>query len=353
MTFLGGGFGRKSVPDYVVEAALLAKQLRVPVRVQWTREDDLRHDYYHAPSVQLLTAGLDASNKLVGWRHRCSYPSIGWTFDGKSDRPGDGELGLGVLDLPLAIPNVLVEACEAPANVRIGWLRSVANIQQAFAVQSFIAELAHELKRDPKDVLLEVLGDSKDPITIASQGVAKLSNYGTPLEKHPISRDRFRGVIEAVTKAARWSERGAQKDRGFGLAVHRSFLSYIAVVAAVIKDANGKLRLDEVWLAADCGTVINTERVRSQLEGAVIFGQSIAFHSEITMRKGAVVQGNFHEHKLARIPEAPRAVHIELIRNTLPPGGVGEPGVPPVAPAITNAVFALTGTRHRVLPMRG
>jgi isoquinoline 1-oxidoreductase beta subunit len=318
--------------------------------VQWTREDDLRHDYYHSPSVQALAAGLDAGSKVVAWRHRVAYPSIAWIFDGKQDRASDFELDLGVFDLPLAIPNVRVESCAAPAHVRIGWLRSVANIQQAFAVQSFIAELAHLLNRDPKDMLLEVLGDSKDPITEKHLGLAKVGNYGAPLDKHPISRERFRGVIDAVTKAADWTK-SRSSGRALGLAVHRSFLSYVAVVASVSKSARG-VQVDEAWIAADCGTVINTDRVRAQLEGAFIFGQTIAFHGEITMKAGAVVQGNFHEHKLARLPEAPRAIHIELIRSTAPPGGVGEPGVPPVAPAIANAVFALTGTRHRSLPMR-
>ncbi len=347
VTFLGGGFGRKSVGDYAIEAALLAKQVGKPVRVQWSREDDLRHDLYHAPSVQGLAAGLDAKGKITAWRHRVAYPAIPSLFDGKTDRASDGEMGLGVTDLPISVPNVRAESGPAPAHVRIGWLRSVANIQQAFAIGSFVDEIAHATRRDPKALWLELLAESKDPVTTQSLGVDKLRNYGAPLDKHPISRDRYRTVIEAVTRAASWSDRSG---RALGFAVHRSFLSYIGVIVEMSKGARGELRVDEAWIAADCGLVVNPDRVRSQLEGALIFGQSIAFHNAITMKRGAVEQTNFRDYPLVRMPEVPRAIHVELLPSKAPPGGVGEPGVPPVAPAIANAVFALTGKRIRVLP---
>lgn len=344
VTFLGGGFGRKSIPDFAIEAALLAREAKAPVRVQWTREDDLRHGYFHAPSVQALAAGLDTAGKVTAWRHRIAYPPIASTFLPTAQRPA-GELGHGVLDLPLAIPNVRVETGPAPAHVRIGWLRSVGNIQQAFAVQSFIAEIAHAAKRDHRDVLVEILGDPKTVVTPQYLGVDRVSNYGTPLDKHPISIARFHRVIEAATKAAGWGK------PGLGLAVHRSFLSYIAVVVRAIKGPRDEVKIDEAWIAADCGTVINADRVRAQLEGGFIFGQTIAMHGAITMKRGAVEQTNFRDYPLVRIGAAPRKIHIELIANDAAPGGVGEPGVPPVAPAIANAVFALTGTRTRNLPM--
>jgi isoquinoline 1-oxidoreductase beta subunit len=349
VTFLGGGFGRKSIPDYVVEAALLARAAGAPVRVQWTREDEIRHGYYHTHSAQALAAGLDAGGNLVAWRHRLAYPSISATFaDGKT-HPSTGELGQGVLDLPLAIPHVVVQTGAAPQHVRIGWMRSVNNVQQAFAVQSFIDELATATRRDPRDMLLAVLGPKRS-VTPEEQGVEKLGNYGAPLAKHPIDVARFHRVIDRVTHAAGW-DAARKAGRPLGLAVHRSFLSYIAVVAQVGKGPRGELRVEQAWIAADAGTIVNADRVRAQLEGAFLFGMTSALHGAITVKRGAVEQSNFRDYPLSRIGEAPRRIHVELIPGEGPPGGIGEPGVPPVAPAILNAWFALTGTRIRTLPV--
>jgi isoquinoline 1-oxidoreductase beta subunit len=350
VTFLGGGFGRKSKPDYVTEAALLSREVGAPVRVQWTRDDEIRHGYYHAVSTQRLEAGLDAQGKVTAWRHRIASPSIGSTYNKDAKRLSLGELSQGILDLPLAIPAVRVETCEAQAHVRIGWLRSVYNINHAFAVQSFIAELAAAAQRDPRDMLLEVIGPARH-LTAAENGVDKLPNYGAALDEQPINTGRLRHVIEKVTANAGW-DAPRQPGRALGLAAHRSFLTYTAVVAAVSLDPQGLPRVDEAWVAADAGTVVNPDRVRAQLEGAVVFGITAAMHGAITMRHGAVEQTNFRDYPLARIGEAPRAIHVELIESMAPPGGVGEPGVPPVAPAIANAVFALTGKRVRELPLR-
>ena len=349
VTFLGGGFGRKSIPDYVVEAALLAKAAQAPVRVQWTRDDEIRHAYFHTHSAQALAAGLDAAGGVQAWRHRIAYPSISATFDASVVRPSAGELGQGVLDLPLAVPHVSVQTGVAPQHVRIGWMRSVNNIQQAFAVQSFIDELATATRRDPRDMVLAVLG-AKRSVTTAELGVEKLRNYGASLTQHPIEIARYHRVIDRVTQAAGW-DAARKAGRPFGLAVHRSFLSYIAVVAQVAKGARGELRVEEVWVAADCGTIVNADRVRAQLEGAVMFGMTVALHGAITVKRGAVEQQNFRDYPLVRIGEAPRRIHIDLVPSDGPPGGVGEPGVPPVAPAILNAAFALTGERIRTLPM--
>ena len=349
VTFLGGGFGRKSKADFVSEAALLARAAGVPVRVQWTREDDIRHDYFNTVSAQKLSAGLDAAGKLVAWRHRTAFPPIDTTFT-DAERPSADDLQQGVLDLALAVPHVAAEACKASAHVRIGWLRSVYNIFHAFAIGSFIDEIAAARGADPRDVLLEVIGPPR-MASLAELGIEKLPNYGQSLDKHPVDASRLRNVIERVTALSRWSER-KQDGRALGLAAHRSFLSYAAVVAAVSKDAAGKLVVDEVWLVIDAGIVISPDRVRSQMEGAVIFGMSIALHNDITLRDGAVEQSNFHDFRLVRMAEAPREIHVEIVESDRPPGGVGEPGVPPVAPAIANAVFALTGQRLRDLPLK-
>ncbi|HEY0478993.1 MAG TPA: molybdopterin cofactor-binding domain-containing protein [Kofleriaceae bacterium] len=349
VTFLGGGFGRKSIPDYAIEAALLAKATGVPVRVQWSREDEIRHGYYHTHSAQSLAAGLDAGGNVVAWRQRMAFPSISATFAPDKAHPSLGELSQGIIDLPLAIPNVLFQTGAAPQHIRIGWMRSVNNVQHAFAVQSFIAELAAATRRDPRDMLLAVLGP-KRALTAEDQGVEKLTNYGAPLTKHPIDVGRFHRVIDRVTQAAGW-DTAQRSGRALGLAVHRSFLSYIAVVAQVGKGPRGEPRVEEAWIAADAGTIVNADRVRAQLEGAFVFGMTTALHAAITVKRGAVEQSNFRDYPLTRIGEAPRRIHIDLVPSDGPPGGIGEPGVPPVAPAILNAVFALTGERVRTLPL--
>lgn len=348
VTFLGGGFGRKSKADFVSEAVFLARAAGAPVRVQWTREDDVRHDYYHAVSAQRLTAGLDAEGKVIAWRHRTAFPPIPSTFSDTST-PSSMELTLGATDLPLAAPNVRVEACDAKARVRIGWLRSVCNIFHAFAVGSFIDEIAHARGKDTRDVLLEVVGPPR-VASLKELGIGKIENYGASLDKHPIDTGRLHRVVDRVTELSKWSSRKAD-GRSLGLYAHRSFLTYVAVVASVVRDARGKIRVDEAWIVADAGTIINMDRVRAQLEGAVVFGMSIALHGAITLKGGAVEQSNFRDYRVARIGEVPQGIHVEVMPSTAPPGGVGEPGVPPVAPAIANAVFALTGQRVRELPL--
>ncbi|WP_224250110.1 xanthine dehydrogenase family protein molybdopterin-binding subunit [Hyalangium gracile] len=348
VTFLGGGFGRKSKADFVSEAAWLAREVGVPVRVQWTREDDVQHDFYHSVSAQRLSAGLDAQGKVVAWRHRTAFPSIGTLF-GAPGKPGAGDLQQGVLDLALSVPNVRAEACDATAYTRIGWLRSVYNIFHAFSVNSFIDELAHARAEDPRDVRLELIGPPR-VATLKELGIEKLPNYGMSVEQHPVDAGRLRRVVERVTELSRWSDR--KKDgRALGLAAHRSFLSYVAVVASVVRNKSGKISVDEAWVVVDAGTVINPDRVRSQMEGSVVFGMSIAFHGAITMKGGVTQQSNFRDFKLVRIGDAPRKIHVDIIQSDGPPGGIGEPGVPPVAPAIANAIFALTGKRYRELPL--
>lgn len=349
VTFLGGGFGRKSKADFCSEAALLARELGAPVRVQWTREDDFHHDYVNAVCTNRMTAGLDGSGKIVAWRHRTAFPPIGTTF-GAPPRPTLGDLQQGALDLALDVPHVSVEACEAPAHTRIGWLRSVYNIFQAFSIGSFLDEIALVRRVDPRELWLETLGPPRHA-SLTELGVPELRNYGQSLEKYPVDVGRLRHVIERVTQLSSWTEQ-RRAGRALGLAAHRSFLSYAAVVASVVQKPGGKIAVDEVWLSFDGGTLVNPDRVRSQMEGAVIFGMSLALYGGITMKDGAIEQANFRGGgRLVRMGETPRRLHIDLVRSTAAPGGVGEPGVPPVAPAIANAVFALTKTRIRSLPL--
>jgi isoquinoline 1-oxidoreductase beta subunit len=349
VTFLGGGFGRKSKADFCSEAAFLSRRLGGPIRVQFTREDDVRHDYVNAVSANRLTAGLDANGRVVAWRHRTAFPSISSTFGGKAT-PGNDDLQQGVLDLALAVPNVTAEIGEAEAHTRIGWLRSVYNIFQGFAIGSFVDEIANAKGADPRDVWLEIIGPPRK-MSLSDLGIERLPNYGQPLDQHPVDAGRLRNVIERVTRAAGWDQR-RQRGRALGLAAHRSFLSYTAVVASVVKRPNGTVGVEDVWMSFDAGTIVNSDRVRAQLEGAVIFGMSLAMYGGITMKRGAIQQDNFRGGgRIVRINEAPRRTSLDLVESTAAPGGVGEPGVPPVAPAIANAIFALMGTRIRELPL--
>jgi isoquinoline 1-oxidoreductase beta subunit len=347
VTLLGGGFGRKSKSDFIAEAAFLARETGAPVRVQWTREDDVQHGYYNAASAQRLCAALDDRGTVTAWQHRTAFTPIGNTLKGNVDTPSLNDLQQGVLDLALAAPNVRAEACKAVPQVRVGWYRSVYNIFHAFAIGSFIDELAHARGADPRDTWLEVIGPAKHH-SLAELGVSKLANYGDSLERHPVDSGRLRHVIERATTLARWDDR---KGRALGLAAHRSFLSYVAVVLSVVPDRARKLRLDEAFIVMDAGTIVNRDRVRAQLEGSIVMGISNALYGGITMTRGITDQSNYRDARVARIGDVPRQIQTEIIESSAPPSGVGEPGVPPVAAALANAIFALTGQRLRELPL--
>ncbi len=345
---LGGAFGRKSKADFTNEAAYLARATGVPVRVQWTREDDVRHDYYNTVALLHLKAGFDERGKLLAWLHRSAFPPIDWTFKGK-ELADNNDLQQGVLDFAVNAPNVRAEACSAKGQVRIGWYRSVYNIFQAFAIGSFMDEIASARGMDPRDNWLDVIGPARK-MSLEDLGVDELVNYGESLERHPVDAGRLRGVIERVTAASRFSSQ-RKAGRALGLAAHRSFVAYTAVVVSVVPDERNKIRVDEAWISMDSGLVVNQERVRAQMAGAVIMGISNALFGGITIKNGATEQSNFHDMRIVRMNEAPRHVHVDLVPSREAPCGVGEPGVPPVAPAVANAVFALTGRRIRELPL--
>ena len=350
VTLLGGGFGRKSKCDYALEAALLSRKLGAPVRVQWTREDDVRHDFLHTVSAERIEAGLDAGGKVVAWRHRSAAPSIGSTFKADTLHPLPFELGMGLVDLPFDVPNVRAETAEAAAHTRIGWFRSVSNIPHAFAVQSMVGEIAARTGRDPKDLLLELIGPAR--IVDLGGSVKDLWNYGEPFSSYPIDAGRLRRVVELVADKGEWG-RKLPPGHGIGIAAHRSFASYIATVVEVAVDAKGQLTIPRVDTAVDCGVVVNPERIASQMEGAAIMGLSLAKHGAITFKDGRVQQANYDDYPVVRIDEAPTVTntHITPSNWAVAPGGVGEPGVPPFAPALCNAIFAATGKRIRALPI--
>ena len=347
VTLLGGGFGRKSKPDYVAEAAVLSKKLARPVKVVWTREDDIKFDYYNAVASMYLKATLGTNGKPTAWLQRSVFPPIPSIFDVNAVYGDPAHLQQGWTDIPYDLPNLRVENGPAKAHVRIGWLRSVANIYHGFAIQCFTDELAHAAGRDPLDYLLDLIGN---PRTIDFSGV-EYPNYNASMEAYPWETGRLRHVTELVAEKSGWGKHKHGKGTGVGIAAHKSFLTYVATVVEVEVNDQGEVRIPRVDVALDAGLVVNPEATRAQFEGAAVFGTSVARTGEITATNGAIDQSNFQDYPVARINEVPAQTNVYIVDSDGPPAGVGEPGVPPFIAAFCNAIFAATGKRVRDLPI--
>lgn len=334
VTLLGGGFGRKSKSDFVVEAVALSKELNAPVQVVWSREDDIQHSYYHAQSAQYLKASLTQDGTVSGWLHRAAFPSITSSFKPFSDYAAGFELGMGFTNSPYEISNMQIENSKAESHVRIGWLRSVDNIISGFGVNSFVDELAFATKKDPINMHLELLG--KDRVVEGRSS-------------HPYNSSRMKNVLQEVKNISGWGKK-LPKNHGVGVAIHYSFYSYVAVVAEVSVKEN-QLKIEQVYIVLDCGMYVNEDAVINQMEGAIIFGTSIALFGKVTAKDGAIEQYNFHDYQMTRMKHAPK-IHVKIVASKEHPTGVGEPGVPPIAPAICNAVFDATQKRVRDLPLK-
>jgi len=326
-TLLGGGFGRRSPLDshVVREAVQISKTVKVPVKVVWTREDDMRGGYYRPRAYHTVSAGLDGNGKPVAWQQRivCQSIFVGTPFEPAVVKNGVEETAVeGAADLPYDIPNLLVEWHQAPDGVPVFILRSVGHSHTAFVVETFVDELAHAAGKDPFEFRRGLLG------------------------KHP----RHKRVLEFVAEKAGWGK-AMSNGRGRGLAVHESFGSYVAQVAEVSISKDRGLRVHRVVCAVDCGPVVNPDIVRAQMEGGIVFGLTAALYGEITFEKGRVRQGNFHDYPMLRMHEMPQ-IEVHIVPSEDKMGGAGEVGVPPVAPAVANAVFALTSKRIRRLPIR-
>jgi isoquinoline 1-oxidoreductase beta subunit len=344
VTLLGGGFGRKSKPDQVAEAAVLSKRLGKPVKVVWKREDDIQFDFFHSTAAMYMKAAVGVDGKPTAWLQRTVYPPIGSTFDVNA-KYALSEMSLGWNNLPFDIPNHRAENGPADAHVRIGWLRSVANVYHSFAIHSFADELANAAKKDSVEYLLELIGRPRI--------VPLEARPDQPDEQklYPLDTARLRRVVEMVAEKSDWAKRRSGKGHGFGIAAHRSFLTFVATVVEVEVDGDGQVKIPNVWTAVDAGTVVAPDNVRNQFEGAANFGASLALMSEITVSNGVVNQSNFNDYELVRMDSGPKHTSVYIVESEALPAGVGEPGVPPFAPAFYNAIYAATGKRIREMPL--
>ncbi len=332
VTLLGGGFGRKSKSDFIVEAAIISKAINAPAQVVWSREDDIKHGYYHTVSAQYMKASIDKNGKVTGWLHRFALPSITSTFSPGVDYAAGFEIS-SASNIPFNIDNVKIEVGKAPAHVRIGWLRSVINIPHGFSINVFADELAVANNKDPLEFRLDLIGEDR---------------IVNPDENIPFKTQRLKNVLQLAAKNANWGK-DLPEGHAQGLAVHYSFNSYVASVVEV-SVIDGKLKVLQVHTVIDCGLVVNKNTVIAQMEGSAIFGMSLAFYGKITAKDGAIEQGNYHDYKMIRMHEAPK-INVEIVESTENPTGVGEPGVPVIAPAIVNAIYKATGKRYYNLPL--
>ncbi len=325
-TFLGGGFGRRATPrsDFIREAVEIAKVVKAPVKVMSTREDDIKGGFYRPMWHDRIAAGLDAGGKPVAWTHTIVGQSIlaGTPFESMVKGGIDDASVEGAADLAYAVPNLYVDLHSPRPGVPVLWWRSVGHSHTAFVVESFIDELAHAAGKDPFEYRRALLG----------------------------SQPRHRGVLELAAAKAGWGK-PLPAGRARGIAVHASFGSFVAQVAEVSMSPRGQVKVHRVVAAVDCGQYVNPDTIAAQIEGGVAFGLSAALHGQITLKGGRVVQSNFHDYEVLRLNEMPE-VEVHIQPSGEKPGGVGEPGVPPVAPAVANAIFALTGSRVRRLPIR-
>jgi isoquinoline 1-oxidoreductase beta subunit len=324
--FLGGGFGRRACPgsDFVIEATQVAKAVMQPVKVIRSREDDMRAGYYRPMWYDRIAACLDEKGMPLAWHHRIVGQSIiaGTSFEAAMVKDGIDDTSVeGAANTPYDIPNLQVELHSPKNAVPVLWWRSVGHSHTAFVMESFLDELAHAAGMDPYQYRRRLLA------------------------RHP----RTLKVLETAAKKAGWGK-PLPKGRGRGIAVHESFGSFIAQVAEVSLDNKGSIRVHRVVCAVDCGRIVNPDTIKAQMESGITFGLSAALYGAITLKDGRVEQGNFNDYPLVRMEAMPK-VEVHIIDSSEPPGGVGEPGVPPVAPAVANALFAATGARLRSLPM--
>lgn len=331
VTMAGGAFGRKFKCDYVHEAAVLSQAVKAPVQLTWSREEDTRTGYYHSINAQHIEASLDKDGKVTGWLHRAAFMPIASLFDSNIDRAPADNLA-EIINHPFGIANVRSESGEAKRHTRIGWYRAVYAIFYGFAYGAFADEMADKVGQDTYTFLNNLY-----------------DNNTNPEQAEQVRRSK--GVLALAVERSQWHSRDKlPKNQGIGIAVHYSFNSYVAM--AVHVEVNGDdIKVLNVDCAVDCGQVLNIDSATAQMEGAVVMGTGLALRTEIVFRDGAVVNSNFHDYPVLRINEMPN-VKVYFIESDATPTGLGEPGLGPYAPALSNAVFAASGKRYRDLPFK-
>lgn len=346
--FMGGAFGRKSKNDFTIEAVELAQQTDRPVKVIWSREDDIKHGFYHSISANYYKAELNDKGGADNYISRVAHPPIAsiYNADQKIGRPL--VLAQSFADLPFEAQNLSCEVAEADAHVRIGWFRAVQNIHNAFSMGCFVDELADKANTPTEKMWEKLLGKDRD-LNFNELGLSGWTNYKFGMGGLGVlpNTGRMKNTIAEVVKKS-GADQVVQDGEGWGISFCYSFDSYAAAATKVRMDGD-KLTLLEMHTSIDCGKVITPDRVVSQMEGAMIMGIAVALYGEITVENGEVQQSNFHDNVVARINQVP-PLHVHLIESDQPPGGVGEPGMPPVAPSIINAIFHASGKRIRDLP---
>ncbi|HEX4811023.1 MAG TPA: molybdopterin cofactor-binding domain-containing protein, partial [Bryobacteraceae bacterium] len=343
----GGSFGRGLTNDYMVEVGYIAKKVGVPVKLIWSREDDMTHDYYRPGGFHFLKGGVDSSGKLIAWsNHFVSYGEGEKFSPSASIAPTEFPSGF--------VKNFAIHASVMPLRLKTGALRAPGANSQAFVMQGFIDELAHAAGKDPVEFRLALLGEPNKEIV---QGAAKpkVENEPAPTPRaaqhQAYDVGRMRGVLEAVVDKSGWGKRTLPKGTAMGVAFHYSFQGYFAHVAEVTVSANKAVRVNKMWICGDIGSqIINPSGAEAQVQGGVIDGLSELMHQEITLNAGAVVQKNYDTHQLLRLKQTPE-VEVHFLKSDNSPTGLGEPSLPPVLPAVCNAIFAATGQRIRTLPL--
>jgi isoquinoline 1-oxidoreductase subunit beta len=337
-TLMGGGFGRRYQADFVMEAAQVAKAVRKPVMVVWTREDDMQHDFYRPASYHRLQGALDDEGKLAAWKHFQSSTSIAakWRENG-AEKPEDGEFGTGAT-IPYTTKNVRIEYTLAHSSAPRAWWRSVEHSSSGFVMESFVDELAHASGQDPLAFRLKLIGDSR-----------KIPQFGEEPNSPPLDTARLKGVLQLAADKSGWSK-PLPKGEGRGIAGFFSFDTYVAAVAEVY--ANSKeIKIKRIVCAVDCGRPVNPNGIRAQVESAAIYALTATLKDAITVERGRIVQANFNDYEMIRMNEAP-PIEVHIVPSTEAPTGIGEPTVPVIAPAICNAIYQATGKRLRRLPIR-
>jgi isoquinoline 1-oxidoreductase beta subunit len=322
-TYLGGGFGRRAEVDTIAQAITISEEVEAPVKVIWSREEDIQHDFYRPAATSAFEIGVDKAGYPYAWKNRVVNTSIMMRYAPQwvGDKP-DNTMTEGATEMPYHIPHQTTDVVRVETDIPVGFWRSVGNSLNCFFVESALDELAHHAKKDPYQYRRHLLKDSP----------------------------RALKVLDVVAEKAGWNKQ-LEKGKGRGIALTNSFGSYVAQVVEVTTGKDGQFTVDRVVCTVDCGLVINPAIVKRQMQSAIIYGLTAALHGKINLVDGHVVESNFHDYPALRMAETPK-IEVHIIESDEKPGGYGEPGTPPIAPAVANAIFAASGIRHQSLPLK-